>query len=279
VSDAAFLDRLSQLLPPGSKTSDSPLVDMLYSLVVGGAGPRPGVRRFHVAYEGGARITRTHDLEVGLSLLADRVSKYVAVWARRRVFVHAGVVAWEGRAILIPGRTMSGKSWLVRALVRAGAEYYSDEFAVLDRRGRVHPYPLPLSIRGPDGHSAPAVESLGGRTGRKPLPVALVALTRYVPGRTWRPRVLTQGRAVLELLNHTVSARRVPGRALEALTRAVSQARVVKGARGEADEAVREILDVDRWPRPQPAPSSAPVRVPKASPVCHHPPLMQEGRR
>ena len=66
VNDAAVLKRLSQLLPPGSKTSDSPLVDMLYSLVVVGAGPRPGVRRFHLAYEAGARIARTHDLEVAL---------------------------------------------------------------------------------------------------------------------------------------------------------------------------------------------------------------------
>jgi len=78
-----------------------------------------------------------------VSLLTGRVSRYIALWARRRVFVHAGVVAWQGRAVLIPGRTLSGKSWLVRALVRAGAEYYSDEFAVLDARGRVHPYPLP----------------------------------------------------------------------------------------------------------------------------------------
>jgi hypothetical protein len=31
----------------------------------------------------------------------------------------------------------------VAELVRAGATYYSDEFAVLDSRGRVHPFPRP----------------------------------------------------------------------------------------------------------------------------------------
>ena len=60
------------------------------------------------------------------------------------LFVHAGVVGWQGKAILIPGRSFSGKTTLVKALIEAGATYYSDEFAILDRQGLVHPYPLPL---------------------------------------------------------------------------------------------------------------------------------------
>jgi hypothetical protein len=65
----------------------------------------------------------------------------VAENARRWIFVHAGVVAWRGQAIVIPGATQSGKTSLVAALVRAGAEYFSDEYAVFDARGRVHPLP------------------------------------------------------------------------------------------------------------------------------------------
>ena len=43
------------------------------------------------------------------------------------------IVTWgRGRAIVIPGRTFSGKSTLVAELVRAGATYYSDEYAVED---------------------------------------------------------------------------------------------------------------------------------------------------
>ena len=57
--------------------------------------------------------------------------------------MHAGAVAWRDRGIVIPGRSHSGKTTLVRALVEA-ARYYSDEFAVLDPQGRLHPYPLPL---------------------------------------------------------------------------------------------------------------------------------------
>ena len=71
----------------------------------------------------------------------------IAEVARNRVFVHAGVVGWKGRAIVIPGRSYSGKSTLVSELIRAGAAYYSDEYAVFDSRGRVYPFAKPLEMR------------------------------------------------------------------------------------------------------------------------------------
>ena len=67
---------------------------------------------------------------------------------------------------------------------------------------------------------------------------------------------------MLELLSHTVPARRSPDRALEALSRVVAEAPVVKGSRGEAERAVREILDVERWLRTAPVRSSAPFPFP-----------------
>ena len=86
--------------------------------------------------------------------LESHLQLYVAEWARRRIFVHAGVVGWRGRAILVPGRSFSGKTALIAAFVRAGATYYSDEYAVLDAKGRVHPYPRRLSIRSEGGRGA-----------------------------------------------------------------------------------------------------------------------------
>ena len=58
--------------------------------------------------------------------------------------VHGGVVGHEGRAILLPGPTGAGKSTLVAELIRQGASYFSDEYALIDSAGRVHPYPRPL---------------------------------------------------------------------------------------------------------------------------------------
>src|SRR6266850_3444138 len=227
VSDRSVLDRVEALLPPGWKPAAKPTVRRLYSLIAGGPTRRAGVRRFNILYSGAARLLRTHDLEETLRQLELDLELYIADRARRRTFVHAGVVGWNGRAIVIPGRSGSGKSSLVNALVRAGASYYSDEFAVLDERGRVHPYPIPLTIR-PARDGGPPMkyraEELGGVAGLCPLPVGLVLITRYVSGSRFRPRPLSAGRAVLELLAHTLPARRRPGRVLDALSRVVSQA-------------------------------------------------------
>jgi hypothetical protein len=247
VSDQSVLDRVRALLPPRWRPAAAPAVPRLFSLIVGGPTGRPGLRRFHILYRDSTRLLRTEDLEEALRLLELHVHLDIADRARRWTFVHAGVVGWDGRAILIPGRSWSGKSSLVRALIEAGATYYSDEFAVLDDRGRVHPYPIPLAMRRAQPGVPPVkcrVEEIGGVAGTTPLPVGLVVLTRYVSGARFRPRHMSAGRAVLELLENTLPARRRPGPVLDVLTRAISQARVLRGVRGEAEQATGHILSV-----------------------------------
>jgi hypothetical protein len=160
------------------------------------------------------------------------------------LFVHAGVVGWQGRAILIPGRSMSGKTTLVKALVEAGATYYSDEFAVLDKEGRVHPYPVKLSIRGHTGQPGrkTPVESLGGQVGVEPLPVGLVVVTEYQPEIAWRPRKLTPRQSLLALMDNTVAARRNPTYSMPILRQAVTGAVALKSKRGEAAEVAPILL-------------------------------------
>jgi hypothetical protein len=151
-----------------------------------------------------------------------------------------GVVGWNGRAILIPGRSFAGKTTLVAELLRAGAVYYSDEYAVLDSRGRVHPYERPLGMRSDPSFrsSRIRVEDFGAESATKPLPVGLVVSARYQVGARWRPRQLTAGRGVLELLENTVTARTRPEFALQVLSTALPNAQILKGVRGEASEIV-----------------------------------------
>jgi len=257
VSDRSVVERVRALLPPGWKPAARPTVRRLYSLIVGGPTHRSGIRRFNLLYSDAARLLRTHDLEEALSQLELDLELYIADRAPRRTFVHAGVVGWNGQAIVIPGESFSGKSSLVKALVKAGASYYSDEFAVLDERGRVHPYPIPLTIRPARDGDPPMkyrAQELGGVTGIGPLSVGLVLITRYVSGTRFRPRPLSAGRAVLELLAHALPARRRPGRVLDALSRVVSQALVLRGTRGEAEETARRILEGDLLRREHNAP-------------------------
>ena len=66
-------------------------------------------RRFNILYRNAGQLARTKDTDLILEALERDLQLYVAEKARRRVFVHAGVVGWQGKAIVIPGRTMSGK--------------------------------------------------------------------------------------------------------------------------------------------------------------------------
>ena len=239
-----LLDRLSEYLPPLWRTTPVSYVERLFSLKIGGPGLRGNTCGFHELFEDLEPGTRSRTLETVLEDFERRVKIYVAEMAQRRVFVHAGAVGWRGRAIIIPGRSMSGKTSLVAELVRAGATYYSDEYAVLDPRGRVHPYPQPLAIRDQFSFEQRKchVEEIGGVTGTKPLPIGLVVVSKYKSGVRWSPRQLSAGTGVLELLANTVPARRNPEIVMTTLQAAVSEAIVVKGPRGEAAETVPLIL-------------------------------------
>jgi hypothetical protein len=245
VSDARYLARVRALLPPGAReVADDDRVTGMYSLLVGGPGARPGLRRFNILYSAAERVARSMDLEEVLGALAHELHFGVALCARERVFVHAGVVGWRGRAIVLPGRSHAGKSSLVAALVRAGAAYYSDEYAVLDAEGTLHPYAKALSLRARAGERGSPVEvaALGGRAGDAPLRVGLVVSTHYREGARWRPRPVTPAQAMLSLLDNTVVARLRPPLVKATLRTALVGVHALQGARGEADAAARAIL-------------------------------------
>lgn len=244
-NDPAALDRVcSRHLPSEWENINSAVVDRVYSILLGGQGSRANVRRLNLLYGDHVRLARSFDLDSLFETFESDLRLFVAELATHRVFVHAGVVGWKGQAIVIPGRSYSGKSTLVAELVRAGATYYSDEYAVLDSRGRVHPFSKPLELRdeGKFEQRKVTASELGGHSGTKPLPVGLVLMTRFQSGARWRPRKVTPGKGVLELLFNTVSARRSPERALATLRVVASRAALLKGVRGDATDVVAGLL-------------------------------------
>jgi hypothetical protein len=242
-NEPADLALLEERFPPKWRRIPNGVVDRLISVRFAAPPRRPGVRNYHLLYDGSVRLARTLERDELLGTFESYLHRLVAETSPK-VFIHAGVVGWQGRAIVLPGRTLAGKTTLVAALMRAGAEYYSDEYAVVDREGMVHPYPKPLGMRQPESikqtnHSA---QELGGRVGRKSLPVGAVIVSRFREGATWRPRRLSAGRAVLALLEHCASAQRSPGDAVETAKKMVSSAVLLKGTRGEADELAPLLL-------------------------------------
>lgn len=231
VSDEGVLARLPGVLPPGWKPAARPVVEHLYSWIVGGPA-RGGRRRLHVLYSGTVRLVRTSVLEDVLDVLRNDVEYRIAGGARNRVFLHAGAVAIGGRALLLPGPSGAGKSHLVAALVAAGASYLSDEYAPLDDRGRVHPFP-----RTP-GVDVPARDEV-----RRALPVGGVVLLRYRDGGRTRLRPLSPGQGLLKLVESAVPVRECPERTLSALARVLAGAPVLAGVRGEAALCAGRIIE------------------------------------
>lgn len=236
------LNQMKSMLPPGARPARQMSVDVTYTLRSAGAQVvRPGAEEL-IATVDGDELIRSTDSGSVLQSLERHLHLHVAEHAPRRVFVHAGVVAWNGKAIVIPGTTYSGKSTLVAALVQAGAIYYSDEFALVDGAGRVHPYLKPIQLR--DGRGVPdplAAANFRWVEGGEPLAVRLVLVTRYRRGGRWRPQRVSAGAGMLALLANTVSARRDPKRALQNLTCLLAGATVLKGTRGEAASVIRHL--------------------------------------
>lgn len=242
-NDPHELAWLATVFPPGWNAGVGPEVETLLSVRFPQGSARPGLRRYYLLYEGPVRLVRTLDRNELLEAFASHVHRLVAA-SSPLVFIHAGVVSWEGQAVVLPGRSLAGKTTLVTAFLRAGAEYYSDEYAVLEENGLVRPYPKPLGIRQGEGviqQFRPA-EELGVRVGCGPVPVAAVIMARYRAGARWRPRRLSAGQALLTLLEHCASAQRRPKVAIETAKRMIAGATLLQGMRGEAEETVPLLL-------------------------------------
>jgi hypothetical protein len=233
------------LADPAIGVESAPAIDGLFSIDRESAPPQGGARpsgdyRLSLGTELLARCSTAQEI---LSELGSALDFQVAAHARSFLFVHAGVVGWRGRVLVIPGRSCSGKSSLVTALIEAGAEYWSDEYALFDAQGQVHPYPRPLRLREPAGGvRRVTAEALGASVGTGPAPMGWVLSTSYVPGASFAPECRRPGRGLMELLGNCLVVRDRPHEVVDALALASRGATVFEGVRGEAPAAARWLL-------------------------------------
>ncbi|MBK8146734.1 MAG: hypothetical protein IPK58_00570 [Acidobacteria bacterium] len=191
-------------------------------------------------------VIESADRVRALVYLVSRIRTTAAEFAVDRVILHSGVVSWNGKAILFPGESFSGKTSLTAEFVRRGAVYYSDEYAVLDGAGRVHPFPKTLSMRGiiddyqQVEHSA---EAIGGRSATESAVVGAVIFTAFSKSGHWEPAPITQGEAMLELIKHTLPIRTSTEFSLTVLKLIASNAMLLKSDRGEATATAPSIIE------------------------------------
>jgi hypothetical protein len=174
---------------------------------------------------------------------------YIELWAAEQstehVAVHAAVLAYNDAAIVLPGRSGIGKSTLALALIRAGAIYYSDEFAVFNRRAEVLPYPRPLAVRRIKGESQVETKhlspsQLGAAVGQRPLCVKVIADLPFELGLdAVDAQELPSAIGALCLIENAIAARSRPQAVLDVAVRVASEAKTLKGKRGPSEQAAQ----------------------------------------
>lgn len=242
--DAEILSRLRSLWPPYASPIDRADIEHHMTIV-----PH-GTEGFDVHYDFrdgdwmaltdlnsflGTRV----DLELGIGTIEAYMHGITALNAPDHVFIQGGVVAIGGHALALPGVGLTGRTMLVAALVRAGADYYSDEYIVLDADGLVHPYETPL------------IPGLSEPRRPPPVPLGAVVVTKYRPGATWDPRPLSHGEALLALISHAVPHRYEGERSMQAIRRAMESSPVgFASDRDQAAAAADQLLAMLQDPHP-----------------------------
>ena len=110
-------------------------------------------------------------------------------------FLHAAALAYRDNAILLIGRSGSGKSTTCWGLLHHGCTYLSDELAPIDLNTRqvlpyphalclksapAAPYPLPMSTLRTPPTLHVAIEDLPAPAGAHPVPLGTIVLLRHI---------------------------------------------------------------------------------------------------
>lgn len=247
-SSPPILTKMLDLLPPDSKFAPQGQADCVMSII-----EESGRLAF---YKDSHLLLRTQHEGALLESFEADLQIFVAERAPQFTFIHAGFIMWFDRGILIPGRSFSGKTMLVSEFLKAGATYYSDEYAVVDCEGFVHPYAKQLAFRAPGKiqQQKIAPDAFGASAGNGRVRVGLILLTEFKQGASWQPSFLTRGEAALALLSNTVPARYDPRKALDAVAKISNTAMALRSPRGDASEVIsytRELIWTRRFnPKP-----------------------------
>lgn len=200
--------------------------------------------------------------------LACEAARHIAERSAGGTLFHAGVVAWKGAGVVLPGISGAGKTTLCAHLVEAGFDYLSDELAFVPLgEGTVDGFGRPLSLK---PGAWPALEAelaaatapphvlatgdgvllrphrLNPNTSRRRPALAAFVFPRRAAGAPGALRRLTRAEAALAMLANVVNARNLPGDGLTqviALTRHVPSYEAVYDDGRSIVSAIKTLFD------------------------------------
>jgi len=233
---------LLERLPPAAAPSTDRNVDRSYALRTVPATISEREASYILLADGRPLIRSSAAAEIA-DTFEENLRWLVAERSPRRVFIRAGVVGWRDRAIVIPGGRSTGKSMLVRALVAAGASYFSDDYAVLDGN-LVQPYPACFPYLPPSSSGISCwLEEHAATREPKPVPVGVVLFAPYQPGAVFKPKLISRGKALLGLFKHAVAAQRNPAQVLRTLETVTRRCNALESVRGDARTVASYLLE------------------------------------
>jgi hypothetical protein len=196
-------------------------------------------------------------------LLMSGVCHDLADRSRGGLLIHAGAMAWRGKAVLLAGAVGAGKTTMALWLANRGLVYLTDEMVFAGYGSlTLKPFVRPLNLKSPsrkplkdafdfeahagDLMATPAGDLIPpavlGTTGeRDDLPPALFLFPRYVPGGDASLERLTGAQAGLELMQCLVNARNLPDHGFKAAVRLGASAPACRLSYGSFDQIAHRI--------------------------------------
>jgi hypothetical protein len=165
---------------------------------------------FTIAEEEWPRHQRYDHLHQAIRALHHAIIKRFIDTRRDLLWIHAAVIAFAGRALVIAAPTGEGKSTLVGELLEWGCTYLSDEVAAIDpKRRAVLPFPVSPFKRIATHEALPAdrlheipkipIRLVMGSVAASPVPLAKLYILRRARNSTATRVVCSPGVAVLEM--------------------------------------------------------------------------------
>ncbi|HET6568583.1 MAG TPA: hypothetical protein VFG50_11515 [Rhodothermales bacterium] len=191
--------------------------------------------------------------------LVQEIVRHVIESHRELLWLHAGAVAHNGRAMMLVGRFGAGKSTFTTALAARNWRYLSDDVAPVDvETARVLPFPTMPMVRVPTGADLPEarlpelrkrpVDLPAWTICRDPVPLSTLVFPKYSHGAPCSLVKLSPSEAALQVLHNCTSYEHDRRNAVAAASRLAAAVPAYALLYGEAQPAADVLESLMRTP-------------------------------